>query len=63
MEHAEAQVAQASKGLGRGHLMDEMQADKQLGGATGKLGDPVQIPNLVVKGAGAQERSPIWKTA
>ena len=63
MEHAEAEVAQASKGLGRGHLMDEMQADKQLGGATGKLGDPVQIPNLVVKGAGAQERSPIWKTA
>ena len=63
MEHAQAQVAQASESLGRGHLMDEMQTDEQLGGATRKLGDPVQIPDLVVKGAGAQERSPIWKTA
>ena len=63
MAHGQAQVAQAGEGLGGGHLMDEMQTDEQLGGATRKLGDPVQIPDLVVKGAGAQERSPIWKTA
>ena len=63
MEHGQSQVAQAGEGLGRGHLMDEMQADEQLGGAPGKLGDPVQIPDLVVKGAGAQERSPIRKSA
>ena len=30
-----------------------MQADEQLGGPTRQLGDLVQIPNLVVEGAGA----------
>ena len=59
MEHAEAEVEETSKGLGAGHLMDEMESDEQLVGAPGQLGDPVQIPDLVVKGAGAQERSPI----
>jgi len=51
--HAQAQVLEAGKGLRAGHLMDQVQADEQLAGAAGQLGDPVQIPDLVVKGAGA----------
>ena len=37
--------------------MDQVQANEQLGGAPGQLGDPMQIPDLVVEGAGAQSLS------
>ena len=51
--HRQTQVLQAGKGLGAGDLVDQMQADEQLGGPTRQLGDLVKIPNLVVEGAGA----------
>jgi hypothetical protein len=37
--------------------MDQVQANEQLGGAPGQLGNPMQIPDLVVEGAGAQSLS------
>ena len=55
--HAQPQVPQGRKSLGAGDLMDEVQANEQLGGAPGQLGNPMQIPDLVVEGAGAQSLS------
>ena len=40
--------------------MNEMEADEQLGGATGQLSDLVQIPDLVVEGAGAHSQCSQW---
>ena len=40
--------------------MNEMEANKQLGGAPGQLGDLVQIPDLVVEGAGAHGQCSQW---
>jgi hypothetical protein len=37
----------------RDSLMNEVQTDEQLGGTAGQLGHLMQIPDLVVKGAGA----------
>ena len=41
--HPQSEILEGCKGLGAGHLMDQVQADEQLGGATRQLGDPVQI--------------------
>ena len=40
--------------------MNQMEADEQLGGAPGQLGDLVQIPDLVVEGAGAHGQCSQW---
>lgn len=53
--HRQAQIVQGGEGLGAGDLMDQVQPDEQLGGTTRQVGDPVQLPDLVVEGAGAQE--------
>ena len=50
--HAQAQIPEACEGLWAGDLMDQVQADEQLAGPAGQLGDPMQIPDLVVEGAG-----------
>ena len=55
--HAQAQILQAGESLWTGHLMDQVQADEQLGGTAGQLGHLMQIPDLVVKGAGAHGAS------
>ena len=55
--HAQPQVPQGRESLGTGDLMDQVKADEQLGGAPGQLGNPMQIPDLVVEGAGAQSLS------
>ena len=55
--HRQAQIFQGCKGLGAGHLMNQVQTDKQLGGAARQLGHPMQIPDLVVEGAGTHARS------
>ena len=55
--HGQPQVPQGCESLGTGDLMDQVQADEQLGGAPGQLGNPMQIPDLVVEGAGAQSLS------
>ena len=55
--HGQALVPQGSKSLGAGDLMDQMQTHEQLGGSSGKLRHPVQIPHLVVEGAGTQQLS------
>ena len=53
--HGQSFVLQGSKGLGAGDFMDQMQTHEQLGGSTGKFRHPMQIPHLVVKGAGTQQ--------
>ena len=52
--HAQAQILEAGKGLRAGHLMDQVQTDEQLAGTSRQLGHLMQIPDLVVEGAGAQ---------
>ena len=51
--HRQTQILEGRKGLGAGHLMDQVQANEQLGGPARELSNPMQIPDLVVKGAGA----------
>ena len=55
--HRQALVLQSREGLRTGDLMDQMQTDKQLGGSAGELRHPMQVPHLVVEGAGTQQFS------
>ena len=51
--HREPQIPQGCEGLGAGDLMDQVESNEQLGGATRQIRHPVQLPDLVVEGAGA----------
>ncbi len=51
--HTQAEIPQGREGLRAGDLMNQMQADEQLRCASGQLGHLMQIPDLVVEGAGA----------
>ena len=53
--HRQTLVAKRSKRLRAGDFMDQMQTHEQLRGSTGKIRHPMQIPHLVVKGAGTQQ--------
>lgn len=53
MAYTQAQLLQGGEGLWAGHLMDEVQADEQLGGPSGQLRHAVHVPDLVVQRAGA----------
>ena len=55
--HPQAEVVQGREGLGAGDLMDEVQANEELGGASGQVGHPVQVPDFVVESAGAHGES------
>jgi hypothetical protein len=45
--HPEPHLAQHGEGLGAGDLVDQMQADEELGLAAGQLGHGVRVPDLV----------------
>ena len=53
--HRQALVLQRGEGLGAGDFMDQMQTHEQLCGSTGEVRHPMQIPHLVVEGAGTQQ--------
>ena len=53
--HGQTLVLQRSEGLGAGDFMDQMQTHEQLCGSTGEVRHPMQIPHLVVEGAGTQQ--------
>ena len=49
--HLEAALAQALEGLGRRHLVDQVQVDEQQGGSAGALVDYVGVPEFFDDGA------------
>ena len=54
MSHLETPLPQHGERLGAGHLMDEVQANEQLGLTTWQLRHPMQRPDLVIERACAQ---------
>jgi hypothetical protein len=50
--HLEAALAQALEGLGRRHLLDQVQVDEQQGGSAGALVDYVRVPEFFNDSAG-----------
>src|ERR1019366_8258279 len=54
--HLEAALAQALEGLGRRHLVDQVQVDEQQGGSAGALVDYVGVPEFFDDGAWHKDR-------
>ncbi len=44
--HLQAALAQALEGLGRSHLVDQVQVDEQQGRSAGALVDDVRVPEF-----------------